>query len=1459
MLNKIIFFSIKNKLIVGIFTFAFIVWGVWSATKLPIDALPDITNNQVQIITSAPSLAAQEIERLVTFPIELSVATIPQMIEIRSISRFGLSVITVVFKEKVDIYWARQQIAERIKEAQSQIPPGIGEPKLGPITTGLGEIYQYIIHPRPGAEKRYSPTDLRTMQDWIVARQLYGTPGVAEVNSFGGILKQYEVAVRPDRLQAYNITIAEVFTALQNNNENTGGAYIDKKPNAYYIRSLGLARSLTDIGNIVIKKDSKGVPILIKDVSSPQFGGAIRYGALTYNGEREAVGGVVMMLKGSNSAEVVKLVKEKMRTIQKSLPKDIVIEPYLDRTNLVNRAIDTVKSNLIEGALIVILVLVLFLGNLRAGLIVASAIPLSMLFAFSMMNIFGVSANLMSLGAIDFGLIVDGAVIIVEATMHHFGLRKSAFRLNQEEMDDHVFDSAVKIRSSAAFGEIIILMVYIPILALTGIEGKMFKPMAQTVSFAIIGALILSMTYVPMMCALFLSKKPIQKKTFSDRLMYKLQRFYTPLLKKALRAPYWILSFTLLLFGGSAYLFSRMGAEFIPQLKEGDFAFQCVLPQGASLSQSIETSMKAAKILKTFDEVKMVVGKTGSAEVPTDPMPPEATDLMVILKNQSEWKSDRSYEQLATDMEAALKLLPGVYIEANQPIQMRFNELMTGIRQDVAIKIFGENLDSLATYADKVTTSIATVRGASGVLPEPINGLPQITVTYNYDQLANYGTTIKALNTALNTAFAGAIAGVIYENERRFDLVLRLDSTVKNNIDDVRNLLVPISNGEQVALSQLANIEFKDGPAQISRDDAKRRIVVGFNIVGRDVQSVVDDIKNKIDEEVKLPDGYFYTFGGQFENLQEAKSRLLIAVPLALLLIFVLLFFTFRSTKESVLIFTAIPMSAIGGIIALKLRDMPFSISAGVGFIALFGVAVLNGIVLISTFNQLKKAGQGNILRRILEGSLSRLRPVLMTATAASLGFLPMAISTGSGAEVQKPLATVVIGGLVTATLLTLFVLPILYFLFYSFKLRSPKRLIRMISLALVLLTEPSLIVSAQNQQDMIQGRISLDEAINMALKNNPVLKEADVNRLRQKALEKSAFDPANIDISAAQSPLEGASPDNNIGIGQTFSFPTVYGAKRQLLEEQTTLAATSLTVSKNDLIRDVRIAFANLVYANQSLKLRTKQDSILNEFLKIAELRYNTGETSKTELLIASNRYRQLQLQQQQAGAAKIAALQELMRLLNVSEPYDIKEQEDYKLSILSTTDSVALKNNPLLSFANQQIRVAEESVKVQKSAFLPDITVGYQQQLILQGWNPEGINKSYGQRTKIAGVSLGVAVPLFNLAAQKAKVKASLLATKAAEYAYEQTFNNLKTTFMQQLSYYRPLQAALIFYEDSGLQEADELIASSRLGYRKGEIDYIAYTQSIEQAFNTHLQYLETLNRYNQVVATINYLTGK
>ena len=1033
MLNNIIRFSINNKLIVGLFTIALIGYGILQVTKLPIDAVPDITDNQVQVITVAPSFGATDIERLVTFPIEQANNNISGLKEIRSFSRFGLSLVTIVFDDETDIYWARQQVTERLQKVQTLIPKGIGTPELGPVTTGLGEIYQYIVRPKAGYEGKYDATALRTIQDWIVRRQLLGVRGIAEVSSFGGKLKQYEIAVNPNKLQSYNITVNDVFTALESNNQNTGGAYIEKGPAVLFIRSEGLIGSIEDIRNISVKATSNGTPLFIRDVADVKIGYATRYGAMCYNDKGEVSGAVVMMLKGANSSEVIKNVKERIIQIQKTLPEGVVLEPFLDRTKMVNNAIGTVEQNLLEGALIVIFVLVLFLGNFRAGLLVASVIPLAMLFAVCLMNAFGVSGNLMSLGALDFGLIVDGAVIIVEAVMHNLHHKKliGANELSQKEMDGEVKYSAGKMMNSAVFGQIIILIVYLPIFTLQGIEGKMFKPMAQTVAFALLGAFVLSLTYIPMMSALFLSKKIKHKLTISDKIMGAIEMAYESRLAKTLRHPKVVLSSVIILFISAIITLTFLGGEFIPALEEGDFAVETRVLTGSNLNTTIEATQKAAHILKTqFPEVEKVISKIGSGEVPTDPMPMEAADLMIILKDKKQWTSAKTFNDLAEKMTEAISVVPGVITSFQYPVQMRFNELMTGAKQDVVCKIFGENLDTLALYAEKLGAIVNTVEGAKNIYIEPVTGMPQIVIEYNRAMIAQYNLTITDVNKVLNVAFAGQSTGLVFEDEKRFDLVVRLNTNQRKNLEDVQNLLIPTPQGTQIPLRQLASVQIKNGPNQIQREDAKRRIIVGFNVRGRDVQSIVTELQEKVDTQIKFSSGYFPTYGGAFENLNAAKQRLMIAVPVSLILIFILLFFAFNSAKQGLLIYSAIPLSAIGGIFFLALRGMPFSISAGVGFIALFGVAVLNGIVLIAEFNRLKISGMTDLKQIVLEGTKLRLRPVLMTAFVASLGFLPMALSNGAGAEVQRPLATVVIGGLMIATLLTLFVLPILYMVF---------------------------------------------------------------------------------------------------------------------------------------------------------------------------------------------------------------------------------------------------------------------------------------------------------------------------------------------------------------------------------------------------------------------------------------------
>lgn len=1450
MLDKIIAFSIKNKFIIGLMTLALIIWGVWSATKLSIDAVPDITNNQVQIITVCPTLAGQEVEQLVTSPIERTISNLPDLIELRSISRFGLSVITVVFDDKVDVYFARQIINERLKEAETKIPKGVGTPELAPVSTGLGEIFQYIIHPKKGSETKYTAMELRTMQDWIVARQLYGTKGVAEVNSFGGQLKQYEVAINPDKLLAMNVTVPEIFTALEKNNENTGGAYIDKKPNAYFIRGVGLIGSFDDIKNIVVETNAKGIPVLIKDIAEVRLGSAVRYGAMTYNGEKDVVGGVIMMLKGANSAEVIDRVKAKLPTIQKSLPNDVVIEPFLDRSELVGRAISTVEKNLIEGALIVIFVLVLFLGNFRAGLIVASAIPLAMLFALALMNVFGVSANLMSLGAIDFGLIVDGAVIIVEATMHHLALRKTIGKLTQTEMDEEVQQSASKIRSSAAFGEIIILIVYIPILTLIGIEGKMFRPMAQTVGFAILGALILSLTYIPMMCALFLPKNITHKQTISDRMMNFFQRLYAPLLAKAIKYKKTFVFVTVGLFAGTVFIFSRMGGEFIPNLTEGDYAFHCILPQGTSLSQSIETSMQASRLIKEFQEVKMVVGKTGSAEVPTDPMPPEATDLIIVLKSPKDWKRDITYDELADEILEKLEVIPGVFFEKNQPIQMRFNELMTGIRQDVAVKIFGENMDSLVMYANKVNSVIQKVEGTTEPMVERVEGLSQVVIRYNRAQIATQGLNIEDINHVVSTAFAGGNAGVVFENERRFDLVVRVDSAHRSSLEDVSRLYIPSKDGKQIPLSQVADIKMELGPAQVSREDGKRRIVIGFNVKGRDVASVVKDIQAQLDERVKLPEGYYFTYGGTFENLQAASKRLMIAVPVALGLIFMLLYFTFSSLKQATLIFTAIPMSAIGGVFALLLRDMPFSISAGIGFIALFGVAVLNGIVLIGTFNQLEKEGMTDIIERIKEGTKTRLRPVLMTATVASLGFFPMALSHGAGAEVQKPLATVVIGGLATATFLTLFVLPLLYMMF------AGKKQIKVNPAAILLALG---LFTFQNANAQNPKQLSVDEAVSIALKNNLDVQAQQLNVQSSQSLKKSTFELPKTGINMQYGQYNSINQDLGFQINQSIPFPTYYSARSGLFNAQLQGAQLKQQVSNNEVKSQVLALYYQLQYLTQNKKQLQFLDSSYADFVKVAELRYKTGETNLLEKTTAETKQGQIKLLMMQNESEIKSTYASLSAILNTKEEFVINESKNLEPLVLSSSfDTSLVSNNPSLKLMYQKAVIAEKNKKVEIAQTLPDFSIGYFNQSLMGVQTINGQDVYFDRSKRFTGLNAGITIPI-TFFSNTAKVKALSYEQQSLQKEADNSKLILQSQLQNAFQQYNQSLSQYNYYKTIAMQNATTIISTAKLGFSSGSIGYIEYLQALQTATEVQLGYLQSINQVTQSVININYLTNK
>lgn len=1448
MLDKIIHFSIHNKFIIGLFTLALVVVGGYSLYNLPIDALPDITNNQVQVITSSPTLATQEVEQFITYPIEQAIKPIPKIVELRSISRFGLSVVTVVFEEDVDIYWARAQISERIKEAENAIPKNVGTPEMAPVSTGLGEIYQYVVFPKKGYEDQYNATDLRTIQDWIIKPQLIGTPGVAEVNTLGGNLKQYEIAVQPDKLKSMDVTIPEIFEALESNNENTGGAYIDKKPYAYFIRGIGMVSNIDDISKIVVKNQN-GIPILIRDIAKVQIGSSIRYGAVTKDGKGEEVSGMVMMLKGENSGEVVKRVKEKMEQIKKSLPEGVSIEPFMDRTKLVNKAIHTVQTNLIEGALIVIFILVLLLGNWRAGLVVASVIPLALLFAIAMMRLFGVSGNLMSLGAIDFGIIVDGAVIIVEAIIHRLQVRKREV-LTAEQMDNEVYQASVKIRSSAAFGEIIILIVYLPILALVGIEGKMFSPMAQTVSFAILGAFILSLTYVPMMSALVLKKETGHTKNISDRIIEAITRFYSPILQKALQIKGIVIAAAVGLFAVSLFVFSSLGGEFIPTLDEGDIATHLIIASGSSLSQEIEATTKAEQLLKAkFPEIKMVVTKIGSAEIPTDPMPIEAGDMIILLKDRKEWTSAKTKEELMEKMEKALQDIPGATTEFSQPIQMRFNELMTGVRSDVAVKIFGDDIDMLVSKGDEALQLIQGVEGVSDAKLERVAGLPQITVRYNKDKLALYGLNIGDLNRVIRIGFAGEAAGVIYEKEKRFDLVVRLEADSRQDISNLKSLFITLPSGNQIPLEQVADIQYEDGPMQISREDGKRRIVVGFNVRGKDVKGVVEEIQAKLDKSLVLPEGYYTTYGGQFENLIDANKRLMVAVPIALGLIFILLYFTFNSVKQSLLIFTAIPLSAIGGIFALWIRGMPFSISAGVGFIALFGVSVLNGIVLIAYFNQLKKEGMNDIYERIKEGTKVRLRPVILTASVASLGFLPMAISSSAGAEVQKPLATVVIGGLLTATILTLIVLPILYYYFEKgFKRNKNTTLLSIVILALF---------TANANAQEVPKSLDLKQAIESGIKNNSLIQSSELESKMQSQLKGTAFDLPKTEVTGTFGQINSNAQDKNFSISQTFS-PFQYSARRKLLIENSNLSQLKAGVTRQEITFNIRQSWNAILYYSELNKMLSKQNSLMQKFVRSASLRFDTGETNSLEKTTAVAKQQELEQRIKQNEAMIWVEKSKIKTFLNRKEDFAVSDTVFAALPSLAVLDSALVKQNPNLKLAAAQVNVAEASQKVEKAALLPDLTAGYFIQSFKGSQEVNGETVSYDGSLRFQGFSVGISLPIF-AGSSIAKIQASKtnieMQQKNADYMQSQLINQHE----QQLQQLHTFQSLVDYYKATALPNADLITKNAGKAYMNGDISYVEYVQGLETALGIRTNYINAVNNFNQTVINLQFLANQ
>lgn len=1434
MLEKIIKFSLKNKLIIFLFIAFVIGFGIYSLAKIPIGAVPDITNNQVQVITTSRNLSTQDVEQFITYPVEIEMANLPGVEEIRSVSKFGLSVVTIVFTDEIGTYLPRQLIAEKIKSASEKIPQGFGTPEMGPITTGLGEIYQYILDVKPGYEDRYSTTDLRTLQDWIVKRQLSGIPGVVEVNTWGGNLKQYEVAINPEKLTAMNISVSEIYDVLEKNNSVAGGGYIEKTNETYFIRGEGLVKSLEDVGNIVVKNE--GIPIYVKDVAKVGFGSATRFGAITGNGEGEKVLGQIMMLKDGNSKEIIDAVKLRVEEIQGSLPEGVFINGFLERSELIAKTTFTVSENLILGSLIVIFVVVLLLGNLRSGLVVASVIPLSLLFAISLMSIFGVDANLMSLGAIDFGIIIDGAVIIVEFIA--FRIMRESEKLGiltkeakQDEIDAITLKSASKMMNSAIFGQLIILIVFIPILSLSGVEGKMFRPMALTFSFALVGAMIFCITYVPVVSSLFLKPQKPSDKNISVRLMRMLNSFYKPSIHWALQNKKIVVGLAAFMLLSSVWLFSRMGGEFVPTLDEGDFVIQPVLKTGTSLGKTIEITTKIEQILlKNFPEVDQVVSRIGAAEVPTDPMSMEESDVIIKLKPKKEWVSAESKDELANKFKEALSIIPGMEIEFTQPIEMRFNELITGVRADVAVKVFGEDLSILAKKANEIKNLIKNVEGASDIIVEKVEGLPQMSVNYNRSKIARYGLNISDINQLITMGFAGSVVGNVFEGEKRFDLVIRFDKNHRKNLESLQNLYIDTPNGNKIPLSEIASIQYTTGPAKISRDDTKRRIVVGINVRDRDLQSVVNDVRNIIDTNLKLPVGYSVTYGGQFENLQSAKARLMIAVPIALTLIFLLLYFAFGSIKEALLVYSAIPLSAVGGVVLLWLRDLPFSISAGVGFIALFGIAVLNGIVLIEHFKELKEEGMDNIEERIKRGTKERLRPVLLTAAAAALGFLPMAVSTNAGAEVQRPLATVVVGGLISATFLTLIVLPVLYAWF------EEKKEVKMNKNILLFFIGFFAIL-----QSNAQSKLTFDETLSLAIKNNASLKAALSKVNESEALVSSAFefDKTSIYYSFDENNIAVNNlPIRVFGVAQDFKFPTFYFADKKVKKAQLSIEQTNYNMAVQQLEKEVSANFYQLSYAKNKAKSYRFLDSLYQDFAKKSERRFELGETNYLEMITAKSKQKQLETLYKQALQEVILATENLKSVVQIDSLITVDED-----LVKVTLKQLTINDNLGLQYFENANKFQNALYKKEQQNLLPDISLEYFQ----------GTNKQLN--TSLRGYQIGLKIPLL-FSGNASKIKASKIA-KNTLFEQQQDYKvKLQSNYNSLLATLQQHEEAINYYETRGKNLKDEIIKTANRTFSEGEIDFFQYIQSLETAKDIELSYLDNLNSYNQTVININHL---
>ena len=1434
MFDAILRFSVKKKLFVGLTTLFLLIGGIYSMLTLPIDAVPDITNNQVQIVTVSPTLAPQEVEQLITMPVEIAMSNIMNVTEIRSVSRFGLSVVTVVFKESVPTLDARQLVNEQIQSVAGEIPSELGMPEMKPITTGLGEIYQYVLKVEPDYEDKYDAMELRTIQDWIVKRQLSGIPGIVEINSFGGYLKQYEVAVDPDVLFSLNITIGEVFEALNKNNQNTGGSYIEKVNRAYYIRSEGMISRIKDVEQIVVA-NRNGIPIRISDIGTVRFGAPKRFGAMTMDGKGECVGGIAMMLKGANANVVTGELEKRVEKIQKILPEGVTIEPYLNRSELVNRNISTVIYNLIEGAIIVFLVLIVFLGNVRAGLIVASVIPLAMLFAFILMRIFNVSANLMSLGAIDFGIVVDGSIVILEGILAHIYSKKFKGRtLSAKEMDAEVEKGASSVVRSATFAVFIILIVFFPILTLTGIEGKYFTPMAKTLVFCIIGALFLSLTYVPMMASLFLKHHIVTKPTFADKFFEALNKLYARALSFCLRFKWQTVATAFVALVISLFLFTRLGAEFIPTLDEGDFAMQMTLPAGSSLSESIEVSNEAEKLLMDkLPEIKHVVAKIGTAEVPTDPMAVEDADVMIVMKPFKEWTSTASRAEMVEKMKEALEPLANrAEFNFSQPIQLRFNELMTGAKADIAVKLYGEDTHELYQKAKEAAAFVEKVPGASDVIVEQTMGLPQLVVKYNRGKIARYGINIEELNTIIRTAYAGEASGVVFENERRFDLVVRLDQDKVADLN-LDKLFVRSNEGIQIPVSEVATIDLVNGPLQINRDATKRRIVIGVNVRGADIQQVVQDIQKTLDKNIQLKPGYYFEYGGQFENLQNAINTLLVVVPVALMLILLLLFFAFKNVTYTLVVFSTVPLSLIGGILALWLRGLPFSISAGVGFIALFGVAVLNGILMINHFNDIRKETMYALSTRrvIARGTAHLLRPVFLTGLVASLGFVPMAIATSAGAEVQRPLATVVIGGLIVSTVLTLLIIPVFYQI-VSYTVVWKRRFSAKKFLFFFLLLAVMLPFTAKAQE-----KVTMEQAIELAKQNHPRLKIASAAIRQVKAGRGEVLELSPTEMNYSWGQLNGElRKDKQWEVTQGLGSLLTPFYKNALVNRQVETGTFYRKIVEKEVVAEVKRAWAYYLYACNLRALYSDQNKLAGQLQRMGELRYQQGEITLLEKNMTTSMAVDMKNRLFQAQEEEKLALSRLNWVCYADRPLI---PADTALILFPVDYQVPSFSEVHLNYFQSQANEAKAQLNVERSRFFPELSFGYVRQDILP---LKGLNSWM----------VGVSFPVYFLP-RHSKIKQAKVAAVIARTEAEANTQNLYNKVSEAVASLRRQSESLRYYTRSALKEADELLKVANLQLQHSETNITEFIQAVNVARDIRRGYLETVYQYN--IAALEY----